>query len=123
MLAFEDRFGTADMTGTPNQTRKPFDAQTYAALRSSDAARSEPPTNADADLVTESERLGALRDALWSAFEASPSAELPNVLIDLTIAYTNSLRLQLSMKGWNRRETATKAKVLAATRRPHPEKI
>jgi len=111
------------MTSTPNQTRKPYDGAPYASLRFADAPRSDVPTNVDSDLQTEGERLRAMRDALWSAFEASPSAGLPNVLIDLTMAYTNSLRLQLSMKGWTMRRAATKTKVMAATRGAAPDKL
>ncbi|MFX8809260.1 hypothetical protein ABTM66_19415, partial [Acinetobacter baumannii] len=74
------------MTSSPNQARKPYDATTYAPLRSPDAPRSEPTPIAENEFQSEGERLRALREALWAAFDAGPAAGLPNVLIDLTMA-------------------------------------
>lgn len=112
----------AVMSSNPNQARKPFDAAPYASLRTSDAPQHEPAASADAELLSEGERLRALREALWSAFQSAPSSALPNVLIDLSMAYTSSLRLQLSMKGWSTRQSAPKAKVAAAARATAPDK-
>jgi hypothetical protein len=104
------------MTNNTNQSRKPYDPAPYASLRASDTPRYEPAATKDADLLSEGERLRALREALWSAFESAPSSALPNVLIDLTMAYTSSLRLQLSMKGWSTRQASPKARVAPAAR-------
>lgn len=102
------------MTGPPNQTRKPSDATPYAALRS--AAGTHPdrqapqPASPASDLQMETERLRALREALWGAFEAGPAAGLPNTLIDLTIAYTGSLRLQLNLKALATRQSTPRSR-------------
>lgn len=47
----------------------------------------------------ESRRLDALKEALWQAFEASPSVSLPVPLIDLVSAYTHALKLSLVLRG------------------------
>lgn len=89
------------MTANPSQTRKPYDAAPYASLRGSESQEQKAPQqrNAEAsELAVEQDKLKALREALWSAFEAGPAAGLPNTLIDLTMAYTNALRLQLNLK-------------------------
>ena len=99
------------MTGQPSQQRKPPDwpnpAAPYASLRNNErapqgakeAAATGPSKDAGAsDFDAETTKLKALREALWAAFEAGPDAGLPNTLIDLTIAYTGALRLQLNLK-------------------------
>jgi len=99
------------MTGQPSQQRKPPDwpngQAPYSSLRGSDAGSSEAKTapitertkEATAnDFDAEAEKLKALREALWAAFEAGPAAGLPNTLIDLTMAYTGALRLQLNLR-------------------------
>ena len=99
------------MSGTPSQQRKPYDAAPYASLRSGEAGP-EPKSSASDDRAltaatsefdAEAEKLRQLRLALWAAFEAGPAAGLPNTLIDLTIAYTNALRLQLNLKSLSSR--------------------
>lgn len=113
------------MTGTPSATRKPYDPAPYASLRQADANGTAPRQAADAvggkdgvssDFNAEGERLKALREALWAAFEAGPEAGLPNTLIDLTIAYTGSLRLQLSLRAVASRQQLAKPKVFAHPR-------
>ncbi|RTL65405.1 MAG: hypothetical protein EKK41_20185 [Hyphomicrobiales bacterium] len=105
------------MSSNPDQARKPYDATTYASLRSADAARAEQkagisdaPASVTNEFLSEAERLRALREALWVAFDAGPAAGLPNVLIDLTMAYTSSLRLQLSLKALTHRQAGAKPK-------------
>lgn len=99
------------MTGNPSQTRN---TAPYASLRAADA--SEPNasgTTAEAaagELTSEGNKLKALREALWAAFEAGPSAGLPNTLIDLTMAYTGALRLQLNLKALAARHSAPRAR-------------
>lgn len=97
------------MTANPSQTRKPYDAAPYASLRSNSASEqaSASPTPVEStqnDIAAEGTKLKALREALWAAFEAGPDAGLPNTLIDLTMAYTGALRLQLNLKALSARQ-------------------
>ena len=101
------------MTGNSSQQRKPYDTTPYASLRGVDASAGDPkraPTDeratssAVSEFDAEAEKLRRLRAALWAAFEAGPEAGLPNTLIDLTIAYTNALRLQLNLKSVSSRQ-------------------
>ena len=101
------------MTGNSSQQRKPYDPTPYASLRSADAAKDEPKAISSDDIAkvaaaneftAEAEKLRLLRQALWAAFEAGPEAGLPNTLIDLTIAYTNALRLQLNLRSVSARQ-------------------
>ena len=98
------------MTGSPTQTRKPYETTPYAALRAGDAATPAVKTNgadqkAEVEpalpnaFAHEAEKLAQLREALWAAFEAGPAAGIPSTLIELTIAYTNALRLELNLMG------------------------
>ena len=100
------------MNGSPLQTRKPYDTAPYATLRPPDVAaedKSAPPANQPLNetalnsFAQETEKLQALRQALWAAFEAGPDGGVPTTLIDLTIAYTNALRLQLNLKSLSSR--------------------
>ena len=101
------------MTGNSSQQRKPYDTTPYASLRSShpvgDAQQAAKPDEQARDMAAqefaaEADKLKALREALWAAFEAGPAAGLPNTLIDLTIAYTNALRLQLNLRSVSARQ-------------------
>jgi len=105
------------MTGQPSHQRKPPDwpngPAPYSSLRGTDAgtpevkaaAGSERTKEAAAnDFDAEAEKLKALREALWAAFEAGPAAGLPNTLIDLTMAYTGALRLQLNLRAVSARQ-------------------
>ena len=101
------------MTGNSSQQRKPYDTTPYASLRGADAgddapkaARSDERARdiAASEFAAEADKLKALREALWAAFEAGPAAGLPNTLIDLTIAYTNALRLQLNLRSVSARQ-------------------
>ena len=51
----------------------------------------------DPFLLEESRKLQQLKDALWDAFLSSRTTAIPSPLIDLTIAYTGLLKLQLSL--------------------------
>ena len=95
------------MTGNSSQNRKPYDTTPYASLRGADSVEDAPKATkpddrakdmAAQEFAAEVDKLKALREALWAAFEAGPAAGLPNTLIDLTIAYTNALRLQLNLR-------------------------
>lgn len=85
------------LSTSPNQSRPP-----YASLHAghTDAERpSVPPGSAPAKLAQrpateEAGRLAELRSALWAAFEAG---SVPAGLIDLTMAYTAALRLEMSL--------------------------
>lgn len=105
LQAFADRILQTLMTGNPSQTRKPYDAAPYASLRQTEAAAASAKGDmagaaheGAGEFAQEGDKLSQLRGALWSAFVAGPDAGLPNTLIDLTMAYTNALRLQLNLK-------------------------
>lgn len=112
------------MTGQPPHMHKPHDATPYASLRQSDAgvgakqASASEPRSHDAanDFAAEAEKLKQLREALWAAFEAGPAAGLPNTLIDLTMAYTNALRLQLNLKSVAVRQLSPKQRPIQVQR-------
>jgi len=117
------------MTAHPSQQRKPPDwpngPAPYSSLRGSDAGSSEAKTAAASertkesaanDFDAEAEKLKALREALWSAFEAGPAAGLPNTLIDLTMAYTGALRLQLNLRALAARQTKPQARLTPTPR-------
>lgn len=97
------------MSVPPSHTRKPYDPASYAALQTRDMAQSQaPPVKTEKAVVVpagqdgfadEAEKLEQLRAALWAAFQAGPEGGLPATLIDLTMAYTNALRLELSLLG------------------------
>lgn len=98
------------MTGSSPHA-KPYDAAAgagYAQLRSQGQAAAQP---SPSDFQIEAEKLKSLREALWAAFEAGPAAGLPNTLIDLTLAYTGTLRLQLNLRAIELRASQPKPKV------------
>jgi hypothetical protein len=102
------------MSTPPALNRKPYEATPYAALRAGDAVETLEPTPAAtagprvsddgaADyFMQEAGKLEQLRAALWAAFQAGPAAGIPSTLIDLTIAYTGALRLELNLLGFAR---------------------
>ena len=110
------------MTATSNHIRQPNErhgsSTPYAPLRSSDADPAQTGTSQETapqsepakDFAAEADKLEALRGALWAAFEAGPAAGLPNTLIDLTMAYTGALRLQLNLRAVTSRELSPRAK-------------
>lgn len=93
------------------QNRKPYERAAYATLKVGDDGGEEgqPSSPVATTPVAESAaseyfaleagKLEQLRAALWQAFQSSPAISLPAPLIDLTIAYTNALRLELSLLG------------------------
>lgn len=103
------------MTEAPHPMRKPYDPAGYSTLRGPDTQRAEDGNGApsvkpsSSELAAEADRLRLLREALWHAFEAGPAAGLPNTLIDLTMAYTGSLRLQLNLRALANRGPQIKA--------------
>ena len=117
------------MNGSPSQTRKPYDTAPYATLRPPDVAaedKAAPPANQPLNetalnsFAQETEKLQALRQALWAAFEAGPDGGVPTTLIDLTIAYTNALRLQLNLQSLQTRQLPPPRGASAAQRREPP---
>lgn len=119
------------MTGQPSHMRKPYEAPPYASLRKTEAVASTVKTGMDGpslpaaaanDFQIEAEKLKQLREALWAAFEAGSEGGLPNTLIDLTIAYTNALRLQLTLKSAALRQTTLKGPSNSIPRNDAPPK-
>lgn len=111
------------MSGTPPFTRKPYEPSGYASLRAdaaepaaSPGAEQKPAASTEFDI--EAARLKAMREALWMAFDAGPDAGLPTTLIDLSMAYTGSLKLQLAMRGFAYRHGTAKPRA-SPTPRPH----
>ena len=115
------------MSGPPAQNRKPYEPTPYAALRGgaveppaampSTLADDQSPRPSMADYFSlEAERLGLLREALWAAFAAGPDAGMPVTLIELTIAHTNALRLQLNLRGFSGKPTQSTRGLAVAPR-------
>lgn len=108
------------MTDNSFQTRKPHNAAPYASLRtatgSGPKAAEQPADVPPNDIAAEGDKLRALREALWAAFEAGPAAGLPNTLIDLTMAYTSALRLQLNLRALSARSPSMKPKSTVSAR-------
>lgn len=65
-----------------------------AAAEANALAQTPPP---DPFLLEESKKLQQLKEALWQAFLASGTSAIPLPLVDLSLAYTGLLRLQLTM--------------------------
>jgi hypothetical protein len=66
--------------------------------RATDASAQSAPTEPDY-LTAEADRLESIKQALFAAFIAAPKSGIPTALVDLAAAYTNALRLQMSLKG------------------------
>lgn len=49
-------------------------------------------------LAHETERLGALKGALWASFQADPASAVRAPIVDVTVAYTDALRLELKLR-------------------------
>jgi hypothetical protein len=93
------------------QNRKPYERASYATLNNGDdgAAPAQPslltvpkaanePASSDY-YAQEAGKLEQLRGALWEAFQSGPAVSIPAALIDLTVAYTSALRLELNLLG------------------------
>ncbi len=101
------------------QNRKPYERAAYATLKPVDDLGGEGELAAPAPTIPvtdsaatdyfaqEAGKLEQLRAALWQAFQSGPAIGIPVVLVDLTIAYTNALRLELSLLGCPRPNPST----------------
>jgi hypothetical protein len=96
-IAMTDTHSTQRQANTP-----------YAALHAAsdgDAAKAQRGASSGAApvepdvLAAEADRLESLKQALYSAFLAAPTAGIPTALVDLAATYTSALRLQLTLKG------------------------
>ncbi len=52
-------------------------------------------------LTIEADRLEDIKQALYAAFVAAPKVGIPTALVDFAAAYTSTLRLQMSLKGYS----------------------
>lgn len=109
---------------TANAARSgPTPASAYSALgaasgepRSDDARAGAAKVEAEtAHLAAETERLAALKGALWASFQAAPMSPVRAPIVDLTMAYTDALRLELKLRASAREERAAAAKALSKT--------
>lgn len=66
-----------------------------------------------AHLAAETERLGALKGALWASFQAAPMSPVRAPIVDLTMAYTDALRLELKLRAAGKEQRSAAAKALA----------
>ena len=88
----------------------------YAALNGArrDAAADALPADAEAArLGAETERLAALKRALWDSFQVAPQSPVRAPIVDLTMAYTDALRLELMLRASAKEQRSAAAKVLA----------
>lgn len=109
------------MTASPPKPG-PAPASPYTALHGAHAAVpsdgnvARGPVAGDAEsahLAAETERLGALKGALWASFQASPMSPVRAPIVDLTMAYTDALRLELKLRASAKEQRSAAAKVLA----------
>lgn len=88
----------------------------YAALNGARTGASANATPADAEaarLVAETERLATLKRALWESFQVAPQSPIRAPIVDLTMAYTDALRLELKLRASAKEQCSAAAKVLA----------
>lgn len=98
----------------------PAPASAYSALHGSpgqpqpESVRAAPPADAETThLAAETERLGALKGALWASFQAAPMSPVRAPIVDLTMAYTDALRLELKLRASAKEQRSAAAKALA----------
>ncbi|MEQ1613247.1 MAG: hypothetical protein ABL904_10880 [Hyphomicrobiaceae bacterium] len=101
----------------------PAHASAYSPLNGTGAARDDgttravpdaAPVNAEtAHLAAETERLSALKGALWASFQAAPMSPVRAPIVDMTMAYTDALRLELKLRASAKEQRAAAAKALA----------
>lgn len=97
----------------------PAPASPYSALNGardgpSGATPEAAPANPEiAQLATESERLGSLRQALYASFQAAPMSPVRAPIVDLTMAYTDALRLELKLRASAREQRSAAARTMA----------
>ena len=80
----------------------------YAALngpRSGVAADVAPADAEAARLIAETDRLTALKRALWESFQVAPQSPVRAPIVDVTMAYTDALRLELRLRAAGRKPT------------------
>ena len=74
----------------------------YAALNGArDDQMQAAPLAADpetARLAAETDRLAALKRALWESFQVAPQSPVRAPIVDVTMAYTDALRLELRLR-------------------------
>lgn len=106
----------------PPQKPGPAPVSPYTALHGAHAAgpvsgaAARAPAAVDAEsvhLAAETERLGALKGALWASFQAAPMSPVRAPIVDLTMAYTDALRLELKLRASAKEQRSAAAKVLA----------
>ena len=107
----------APMTDPPPKTSP---ASSYAVLNGGSTEHAPAPTAATprpddetALLAAETERLGSLKGALWASFQAAPMSPIRAPIVDLTIAYTDALRLELKLRAAGKEQRSAAAKALA----------
>lgn len=108
------------MTASPPKPG-PAPASPYTALHGAHAGQSDgvaarAPVAGDAEsshLAAETERLGALKGALWASFQAAPMSPVRAPIVDLTMAYTDALRLELKLRAAGKEQRSAAAKALA----------
>jgi hypothetical protein len=98
------------MRGIPLTATQPKPGPTthYSALhgstlagRDNGSARDAAPVSVDCEterLTDETERLAALKGALWASFQAAPMSPVRAAIVDLTMAYTDALRMELKLR-------------------------
>ena len=100
----------------------PGPASAYSSLHGAPAAgpadggASRTPGTVDAEtahLAAETERLGALKGALWASFQAAPMSPVRAPIVDLTMAYTDALRLELKLRAAGKEHRSAAAKALS----------
>ena len=100
----------------------PAPASSYSALHGahvaapSDGGVARGPAAGDAEsalLAAETERLGALKGALWASFQAAPMSPVRAPIVDLTMAYTDALRLELKLRAAGKEQRLAAAKALS----------
>lgn len=98
----------------------PAPASPYNALHGStgrpqagEAQAALSPDTETVHLAAETERLGALKGALWASFQAAPMSPVRAPIVDLTMAYTDALRLELKLRASAKEQRSAAAKALA----------
>ncbi len=91
----------------------------YATLNGSaerepvESVQPDPETNR---LSSETERLAALKGALWASFQAEPASVERPPIVDVTMAYTDALRLELRLRSAGKQSKADAAARRAVAR-------
>ena len=64
-------------------------------------------------LAAETDRLAALKGALYASFLAAPMSPLRAPIVDLTMAYTDALRLELKLRAAGKGHTSNVVRTVA----------